>query len=338
MRVECKAAAERTLDSTVAPCLSCGSRTMRRVRPYRVNTRFGRTFFGGGWLVECAGCRLVQLVPRPAPEQLNQFYVADYRKNPLYGELAANARQFPKDNLFYFNRGQSIRELLKPHVREAGPCIVDVGAGYGHILHALGEEFPGSRRLAIESSDPCVKHLRALGIEVQTQTAEEILAELERTADLIVLSHVLEHLLDPLDVLRRIHTALVPGGCLYVEVPNIPRETLPQYPDHRWAPRYDEPHITFFSKATLSEMIERAGFAIAFCDTAGPEYALISGLRFRLPPLRASLERTLPRSWFHFLRRQRFTRPVRVQEREESFRKYGGFRLWIRCVARKKTD
>lgn len=71
--------------------------------------------------------------------------------------------------------------------------------------------------LALEFSELCVQHLRSRGIQVFTQPAEEVLPQMERQFDLIVISHVLEHLLDPCTILRVIHTHLAPGGVLYRE-------------------------------------------------------------------------------------------------------------------------
>src|SRR5437867_2203869 len=82
-------------------------------------------------------------------------------------------------------------------------------------------------------------------------------------------SLVFEHLLDPRGILDLIHASLAPDGVLYIEVPNIPAESLLRYPDHVWAPRFDEPHITFFSALTLRQMLTSASFEPVFCDTAG---------------------------------------------------------------------
>jgi SAM-dependent methyltransferase len=155
-----------------------------------------------------------------------------------------------------------------------------------------------------------------------------------RRFDLIVMSHVFEHLLDPGRILNLIRTSLAPSGVLYIEIPNIPVESLLRYPDHMWVPRADNPHITFFSMRTLRKLLESAGFELQFCDTAGPEYRYISALRFHLPPLPRFLQDLLPSALFLWLRRQSFTRPFRLQERVESFYKYGGFRIWIRSVSR----
>jgi len=318
------------------PCLHCEHEELRQIRRYRTNTQYGKRVFGSAWVHECDHCGLVQTIPRPPHQALANYYAVDYRYGGKYGSDVADGRQFPKDNLFYFNRGQSIAELVLPHLQKDNPRILDVGAGYGHILYALSQRYPRSERVAIEFANVCVQHLEAVGIRVFNRPAEEVLGQMEQQFDLVVLSHVLEHVLDPCTMLRLIHASLVPGGMLYVEVPNIPRESLLRYPDQTWAPRWDEPHITFFSVPTLRDLLESVGFELCVCDTAGPTYKYISPLRYRLPPLRSFLQGLLPSPLFLFLRRQGFTKPLRVQEREESFWQYGGFRIWIRSVAKKR--
>jgi SAM-dependent methyltransferase len=318
-------------------CLACKQRHATRVRRYRLDTRYGREVFGDAWLHQCCACGLVQIVPRPEPQALADYYVRDYRRGGLYGSDVADANKFPKDNLFYYNRGQSIAELVGRHIHKEKPQILDIGAGYGHILHAFGQRHPGSKRLAIEFSDVCVQHLTSLGVQVFTKPVEEVLPRMEGRFDVIVLSHVFEHLLDPRGMLDLIHASLAPDGVLYIEVPNISAESLLRYPDHVWAPRFDEPHITFFSASTLRQMLASAGFEPVFCDTAGAEYMNISWLRFHLPHWRWFLQRLIPPPLFHWLRRQKFTQAIRVPERVESFYHYGGFRIWIRSISRKKT-
>lgn len=305
------------------------------MRPYRTKTDAGREIFSDSHLRECVSCGLVQAVPRPSLQELSDYYAVDYRAAYCAGEDVADVEAFPKDNLFYYNRGQSIAELLSPHIDGEAPEILDVGAGYGHTLAALGERYPDSERTAIEFSDVCVRHLRSLGVEVHDEPAEDVLPRIERSFDVVVVSHVLEHLLNPREILELLRSHLRPGGVLYIEVPNIPRETIGRFPDHVWAPRFDEPHVSFFSADVLRGMLASADLEVEFCETAGPRYRYISGWRYRMPTMRWLVQGLIPRPIFHFLRRSSFTRAVRVREREDAFYEYGGLRLWIRAVSRR---
>jgi SAM-dependent methyltransferase len=305
------------------------------VRPYRTKTQHGKAIFGESWLYECDECGLVQTLPRPSLKALSDYYAVDYRNGCFAGADVADLSKFPKDNLYYYNRGQSIAELLKPHIQTDTPQILDIGAGFGHILYALGERYPQAPRTAIEFSEVCVEHLQGLGIEVYTDAVEESLPKIGRKFDVIILSHVFEHLLNPLETAELIREHLAPDGVLYIEVPNIPADSLLRYPDHVWAPRFEEPHISLFSVPTLRNTLETAGFDVLFCDTAGGEYKYISAMQFNMPHWRWFLQSITPAPVFKFLREQSFTKSMRVPETVPSFYEYGGVRIWIRSISKK---
>jgi SAM-dependent methyltransferase len=320
-------------------CLQCAGKKLAFIRPYRTNTSEGKRIFGGSALYQCSDCGLVQSAPRPEPPILENYYKQDYRTNRYAGSDVADVSRFPNDNLYYCNRGRSIAELLKRFSSKDDLRILDIGAGYGHILYFLGQEFPRASRFAIEFSEACGKHLESQKIEVRNQPVEQVLSGMKNQFDLVTLSHLLEHLLNPASVLELIHSSLTSGGLLYIEVPNIPVDCLLRYPDHVWAPRHDEPHITFFSEFTLKKIVESAGFALQFSSTAGPRYRYISSLRYRLPPFRSTVESWIPKGLFQFLRNQKLTQPLRVQSREEAFFQYGGEdRIWIRSVWKKSGE
>ena len=320
---------------TSAHCLGCQHGRMNSIRPYRTITKYGRQVFGNAQLYSCNKCGLVQIFPPPNEKILAQYYESDYRRGGYHGSDVCNSAEFPRDNLFYFNRGFSIAECVSPYIKHPNPRILDIGAGFGHILYALSQKFPLSTRQAIEFSEICTSHLQSIGTEVFTDPVEEVLPRLEGQFDLIILSHVFEHLLEIIPILHLIRNSLVVGGILYIEVPNIPVDSLLRYPDHKWAPRFDEPHITFFSLPILQAILKNAGFEVSFCDTAGPQYEYISRLRFGLPPLLSTVQRLMPSKLFFFLRKLQLTKAIRVQEKENSFYEYGGCRLWIRTVSGK---
>jgi SAM-dependent methyltransferase len=79
--------------------------------------------------------------------------------------------------------------------------------------------------------------------------------------DVVTMWHSLEHVHDPLAVLREARRVHVPGGRLIAAVPNI--ESLPFYVFGRSWFGLDLPrHLTHFSPKTLRAMLEVAGFHV----------------------------------------------------------------------------
>ena len=80
--------------------------------------------------------------------------------------------------------------------------------------------------------------------------------EPERRFDLISLSHVLEHLPDPVAYLARLRmTLLKPTGRIYVEVPNLLAHTS-----------FEPGHLYSFTALTLRRTVEAAGFGVTFLE------------------------------------------------------------------------
>lgn len=320
-----------------APCLACGGTLQRKIRGYRTDSPAGVDLFGQAALYRCAACGFVQMDPIPSQEALGNYYASAYRTGGRHGAEVANVQDFPRDNLFYMYRGQSIVKLLEPHIAKRigreDLRILDVGAGFGHILHAFSQRYPASKRHAIEISEVCVNHLRSLGVTVFQAPTEEVLATSTETFDVIVLSHVLEHLREPHKTIPLLRDRLAPGGLLYIEVPHIPDAAFSHCLDHPWAPRFDEPHLTFFRPTTLTTMLEARGLSVIFCEAAGPEYQKLSPLRYHRPKLQPLLLKLLPAGVKAFLRKQSFTKPLQRFDREPDFYRYGGEGIWIRSVS-----
>jgi 2-polyprenyl-3-methyl-5-hydroxy-6-metoxy-1,4-benzoquinol methylase len=92
-------------------------------------------------------------------------------------------------------------------------------------------------------------------------------AELDGTYDVLLFGDTLEHLADPAAVLRRLATHLAPGGALVVSVPNVANwaiRILLLLGRFRYTERgiLDRTHLRFYTRATLVEMIESAGFEV----------------------------------------------------------------------------
>jgi 2-polyprenyl-3-methyl-5-hydroxy-6-metoxy-1,4-benzoquinol methylase len=99
-----------------------------------------------------------------------------------------------------------------------GPRVLELGPAEGHMTDALvadGFELTvveGSRRFCDEIS------LRHPSVTVVQSIFEDF--DSAPVFDTVVLGHVLEHVEDPVQVLRRVHGWLAPGGRVFAAVPN----------------------------------------------------------------------------------------------------------------------
>jgi SAM-dependent methyltransferase len=182
-------------------------------------------------------------------------YTGDYENSQLFS------------GAFHAYAEELARRLVDEFDLESG-TVVELGAGKGEFLQMLCDA--GCRRaIGFDPSyqgevddgplaDRIVMHRRLF-------RADDNVA-----ADLAVSRHVLEHLDEPLDVLRTIREGLGPsGGALYVEVPDA-RYVLTE--EGMWDLIY--PHVTYFGPVALKHLLARAGFGSIRCRRAFGEQFL----------------------------------------------------------------
>jgi SAM-dependent methyltransferase len=129
---------------------------------------------------------------------------------------------------------------------------LDYGCGNGGLVRYLQSQ--GFRHSAGFDDGWIAEHSRKLGIPLLT---EQELAGCDGTFDVVTMLEVIEHVLDPLSVLRLARRLLKPNGLLYLTTGNAR-----PYRDRLLAWRYVLPeiHVSFFEPCTLETALSRAGF------------------------------------------------------------------------------
>lgn len=188
--------------------------------------------------LRCRRCDLIFVADLPSHADLMAAYrrvhLSSYQvRHKLDWELWRRHKQLTLDTL-----GLPAVERSTP-----GGEALEVGCGEGQLLSVLQER--GWRVRGVEVNASLAARARQLGHQVAVCSLEE--AAPERQCSLVVMSHLLEHLRDPLQGLRRVRSWLQPGGQLVVETP--------------LRPDYDNiDHLFCFSAAALDLALRRCGF------------------------------------------------------------------------------
>jgi 2-polyprenyl-3-methyl-5-hydroxy-6-metoxy-1,4-benzoquinol methylase len=136
--------------------------------------------------------------------------------------------------------------------------LLDIGCGSGDFLEQA--QAAGWRVWGVEPSPVGAQRAQRRGFKVSCGELEEAKFP-EKFFDMISMSHVIEHLDNPVAELRRCRSLLKDDGKLLVVTPNFDcfdRHTFGPY----WIPLMVPEHIGFFSVQTLRDVLKRAGFAV----------------------------------------------------------------------------
>ncbi len=229
-----------------APTCLCGCEDFERIAD---SDRYGIPV--GVNLCKCCGLGVQS--PRPTEEALQRFYQADYRK--LYrGTTKINQDYFLRSH----RRGQRIFEFLSDHgLRTTDSVVVEVGCGPGGILKVFQEQ--GNDVWGCELDTQCVEFSNEQGIPTLSGGAEA-LADVGVKADLIVLSHLLEHVPQPFEFMATLRDILTDKGLLYVEVPGV------RNPRTNFFDGVQVAHLYYYDLTTLQFVMGKAGFRLITGD------------------------------------------------------------------------
>lgn len=138
------------------------------------------------------------------------------------------------------------------------PCgrLLDVGSGWGHLLKLAADR--GYEVVGLEAS-PKVAELchQAFGVDVIVGSFPEYEFE-SNTFDVMVMSHILEHLADPVRALSEGRRILKPGGLLIVCGPNF-RSLMSRVQRDRWVGLQPDQHTWQLSVKSVWRMVGASG-------------------------------------------------------------------------------
>jgi SAM-dependent methyltransferase len=142
---------------------------------------------------------------------------------------------------------QSLRASVFQDLAGDDLVILDFGCGTGGVLKRLR----AARRIGVEIGEAAADAARAEGIDV-VRTLQELP---DACVDVAISFHAIEHVDDPLEVLREIGRVMKPGGCIRLVVPN----ELPLLRSQRSWSLNGERHLFTWTPLLFGNLAQRAG-------------------------------------------------------------------------------
>jgi SAM-dependent methyltransferase len=232
------------MPENVGTCPLCGSGNSRS---------FDRREFRGRPVINrlCQNCGLVYQSPRMTEAEADVFYAEEYR-------LLNEGSDDPTSRNLRNQRGraESLYTFIQPFI----PAVrrhLDIGCSTGILLQYFQGAYH-NQTVGVEPGEAHRNQARKEGLTVYA-TLEDLEKAGEARFELVSMLHVLEHLPDPVGYLVHLReTQMDEAGWLLLEVPNLYAHDS-----------FEVAHLISYSRRTLIQTLEKAGFEIIKLEQHG---------------------------------------------------------------------
>lgn len=190
------------------------------------------------------------------------------------------------ENWDYYEGGLEVPEFVLGRLEEAVTRFaryrtgrnawLDVGCGAGTLLRAVTAN--GWRAVGTEVAPAAARAGQAAGLDVRVGELDDLDLE-PATFDVVSLVEVVEHVHDPVGLLKQAALLVRPGGALYVTTPHA-RGVSARLLGTRWSVVAPPEHLQLFSAKGLRAALAAAGLRVTSLRThAVNPYELRQALR-----------------------------------------------------------
>ncbi|HXB48734.1 MAG TPA: class I SAM-dependent methyltransferase [Streptosporangiaceae bacterium] len=262
---------------TKFPCPVCGTDDWINGKSYvarrdQVNLESGRLQYGvlfDVWFpsqaevtllgIGCRRCGFIAYSPRPDEEDMAAKYQSRLRADAL--DSSPTPRASPRLGV-YMDEQRALRGYLAAtrSLGRSGGSVLDIGGADGKLLRPFIDK--GFDCFVV---DPFPSHINGV-----TRLGSTI-SDLSPTCrfDVILCNHFLEHIVDPLGVLKALTNHITAGGVLCVEVPDEVWGGLP-------LPHHAAVHVNYFTRRTAEILLKLSGWQPIWTKTGAGNYGEVA--------------------------------------------------------------
>lgn len=176
-------------------------------------------------------------------------------------ELIKQKGDYHRDDTYIIEE-KLFKNIFSRRVNEAVKFIktgkvLEIGCSTGLMLSLLEEK--GFEVFGVELSKKAAEQALKKGIDVKVGFFEKI--NFKERFDLVVLNHTLEHMENPIEVLKKIKSILKPKGYLMIDLPNF-GSPVAGILKNRWPHLLPDEHLWHFTQNSFERLFKKMDFKI----------------------------------------------------------------------------
>lgn len=216
-------------------------------------TQLSKTLFDKT-LFKCDSCGFVTCSNEFTSEELSKIYTSNYFNGGEYLDYLSDELAVRKNSL---NRIKQIQHLFQNYSPEN---ILEIGCAYGIFGDVIRSIYPNSSYTGYDIAEEACNYGQShFKLNTICQDFLEI-SNSEPYTD-VFMWDVIEHLPHPEKFIEKIAQHTIVGSRLYITTGDIER-FLPKIQGKKWRQIHPPSHLHYFSKRTLSKLLEKNGFHV----------------------------------------------------------------------------
>lgn len=162
------------------------------------------------------------------------------------------------------NRYESTGILIS--IMKKNRRMLDIGCGTGTITSVLKDALSLSV-LGVEPHPERAEQARKEGLDVVTGVYDQVFSQENGKFDYVLFADVLEHLVDPVEILKEVKGSLLPNGRVLASIPNVAHWTVRVQLlfgrfDYKPTGIMDATHLRWFTRKSVRRLFEAAGYEV----------------------------------------------------------------------------
>jgi len=227
---------------TIRACSVCGKRTASLYKRSVQSVYSAKAYD----IMHCSNCKHFFTWPMPSSDELTDIYTNRY-------SYAAHSLIEKEKVMRAKHYARYISKL--PRVASA----LEVGCMHGLLLVEL--EKLSVKATGVELDPDAVEHCQKQGLDVRQSSIEDHLQTAGNKHDVIIMSHVIEHIVHPAEQLIALHKRMSDTGRLVLSTPNSMAKSRKVF-GKMWGYWQVPVHINHFNYQSMSELLHKTGFQL----------------------------------------------------------------------------
>ena len=200
-------------------------------------------------ILECSDCGLVYL------SSLDHIQDEYYEESGMHDNKEPNIDNWLKETEFDDKRRY---DFVKEKI--ANKNVLDFGCGIGGFIEMAKKSARNISGVELDRALQSSFQERGLNVFLNLKEAKE---QSKKKYDVITAFHVVEHLQDPIEILKDLSELLTKNGEVVIEIPNSNDALLTLYENETFQNfTYWSLHLFLFNKKTVTELIKQAGLKL----------------------------------------------------------------------------